>query len=227
MLLAALLACAPAHGAAAQAAPAEGDASRAVASVRALFQGHLSELPGGQRDAVASSLKWLTQLSEGANVNPAMVRSLEADAQALSRLDTVRGAARAAILARIADDLQLKSAYCRTHRDGMSATVTLTVRTWNGNREVTHWQVSFVNAPLALLHGGRAEQFPAFSSPTTFDLAPGRYILWTQDPENPSAVGPAKEIALGRIAQQTIKTNGPRESEKETLIADLSVHARR
>ena len=225
--LVALLALSPVRAASAQGAPAAGDASRALSSLRALFQDHASELTAAQQEAVASSLKWLTQLSEGVRINPAMVRSLEADAQALSRLGTTSGAARAAVLDRVADDLQLKSAYCRTHRDGMSANVALTVRTWNGDQEVRRWQVSFVNAPLALLHGGRAEQFPAFSSPTTFDLPPGRYILWAQDPANPSAVGPAKEIALGRSAQQTIKTTGPHDSQKEALIADLSVPAHR
>jgi len=100
----------------------------------------------------------------------------------------------------VVEDLQVKSDACRRSPTGMSVTFPLTVRTWapaaSQRSEVSQWNVMYLSAPLAL-RSRKGHSFPAFSSPTTIRLPPGKYVVWAEDPADKGRVGPPKDVTLG------------------------------
>jgi hypothetical protein len=126
-----------------------------------------------------------------------MIRGLKADDDALVAAASSETQRRKALLDSVYEDLHLKFLYCKMSPDRMNAMIDISVQTWDNDKEVKSWQVASINAPLAILHSDRYQAFPKFSSPTKTRLPPGRYLIWAQDPKNPSRRGPAKEISLG------------------------------
>lgn len=158
-------------------------------------------------------IRWLVK-SVGTRPNnrlpPTVLAGLEANLSALNRITTLPEGRRAAVVNAVRADLQLKAAYCLDHPDGMAGQVALQVRTWlagQARSEALQWQVMYINAPLAGFPGRRAAPFPEFSSPTTLLLPPGAYVLWAQDPKNPSRRGPETLVRLGVAKAPTLNAD--------------------
>ena len=164
----------------------------------------------------ARDIRWLVESARSrSNVSlPATVMSgLEADLAAMNRIQELPEAQRAAVVEAVRADLRLKAEFCRNHPEGMAGQVALNVRTYLAGEpraEARQWQVVYINAPLAGFAGRKPAPFPQFSSPTKMLLPPGAYVVWAQDPKNPSRRGPEVLVRLG-VAQAA------------TLDADLLV----
>ena len=209
VLLAALFVI-PANPLAAQ-VPASEAASRE--RVFLLLDGLSRKLPGAARD-----LSWLRESVRDA-VPPDALKGLEAIDAALSRIDQLPEADRRDLVASAELDLRIKAAYCRSHPEGMAALIPLVVHTWSPGEvkaEVRQWDVRYLSAVLAVFPETPGEPFPAFSSPTAKSLPPGRYVVWAQDPANPSRRGVRKDVTLGNVNPVV-----PAESVRaDVLVAD-------
>jgi len=166
--------------------PNDFDASR----VQPLLASIRNQLPETARD-----VGWLIETLPRQGRIPAEIgQQLEAFDQAL------RSGASSELRQLIREDLEIKAAYCQRHRQGMAALIPLTVRTWmnkeKSSDEVSQWNVMYLSAPLAVLRT-KGEPFPNFSSPTTRRLAPGKYVVWAEDPNDARRQGPRKTITLG------------------------------
>lgn len=169
----------------------------------------LTQIQNREISDVSSSLRdlaWLRRAA-GPGVNGAMVKALGADADVLRAVLTGAAGNPQQAIASVAEDLALKTAYCRANAAGMNAVVKLTVRTWSGADVAPRWQVAYLSAPLAVLRRADAEQFPQFSSPTSMSLPPGRYVIWAQDPADASRRGPSKEVALGEHGRDAVEVD--------------------
>ena len=164
----------------------------------------------------ARDIRWLVESARSrSNLSlPATVMSgLEADLAAMNRIQELPETQRAAVVEAVRADLRLKAEFCRNHPEGMAGQVALNVRTYLAGEpraEARQWQVVYINAPLAGFAGRKPAPFPQFSSPTKMLLPPGAYVVWAQDPNNPSRRGPEVLVRLG-VAQAA------------TLDADLLV----
>jgi hypothetical protein len=164
----------------------------------------------------ARDIRWLVEsVRSRSNVSlPATVMAgLEADLAAMNRIQELPEAQREAVVEAVRADLRLKAEFCRNHPEGMAGQVALNVRTYLAGEprtEARQWQVLYINAPLAGFAGRKPAPFPQFSSPTKILLPPGAYVMWAQDPKDPSRRGPELLVRLG-VAQAA------------TLDADLLV----
>lgn len=158
----------------------------------------------------ARDIRWLVEsVRSRPNVSlpVTVLDGLEADLAAVNRLPDLPEAQKTAVMEAVREDLRLKAEFCRNHPEGMAGRVTLNVRTWVAGEtrsEVRQWQVMYINAPLAGFRGRTATPFPQFSSPTRMLLPPGAYILWAQDPTNPSRRGPGVLLRLGVARAETL-----------------------
>ena len=182
--------------------PNDFDATR----VRQLLASIQKQLPEAARD-----VGWLTDTVPQKGTIPAEVgQQLEAFEQAL------RSGANEELRRLIREELEIKADYCRRHPAGMAAMIPLTIRTWmnkeKSSDEVSRWNVMYLSAPLAVLRT-KGEPFPNFSSPTTRRLAPGKYVVWAEDPNDARRQGPRKTITLG----------APKVKLDEAVNADLLV----
>lgn len=82
----------------------------------------------------------------------------------------------------LAADLRIKANHCRATGTGLGGLVNVIVKTQRGDTEVAAWQVYWKPKILEFAKQYRAEAFPKPSSPTSQELAPGRYLMWAQDP---------------------------------------------
>ena len=189
----------------------QGDNAQRVYAILVRIADHLAQAveaggPSARANQARQDVEWLARSLTGqepgppsprGSVNQQMVRGLQADDDALVAAASSETQRRKALLDSVYEDLHLKFLYCKASPDRMNAMVDISVQTWDDDKEVKSWQVASINAPLAILHSDRYQAFPKFSSPTKARLPPGRYLIWAQDPKNPSRRGPAKEISLG------------------------------
>ena len=82
-----------------------------------------------------------------------------------------------------ADDLHIKADHCRKSGVGLGGMVTVVVRTRKGGREQRDLQVLYLPKLMEVVKDAQPDQFPKFSSPTSHVLAPGRYVMWTREPQ--------------------------------------------
>ena len=82
-----------------------------------------------------------------------------------------------------ADDLHIKAEHCRKSGVGLGGMVTVVIRTRKGGREQRDLQVLYLPKLMEVVKGAQPDQFPKFSSPTSHVLAPGRYVMWTREPQ--------------------------------------------
>jgi len=83
-----------------------------------------------------------------------------------------------------ADDLHIKAEHCRKSGVGLGGMVTVMVRTRNGDREQRNLQVLYMPKMMEVVKDAQPDQFPKFSSPTSHVLPPGRYLMWTREPQS-------------------------------------------
>jgi hypothetical protein len=161
----------------------------------------------------ARDIRWLVKsvgTRPNARLPPTVLAGLEANLSALNRINDLPEGRRPALVNAVRADLQLKAEYCLNHPEGMAGQVALNVRTWLAGQtrsEAPQWQVMYINAPLAGFPGRKPTPFPQFSSPTTMVLPPGAYVLWAQDPKNPSRRGPETLVRLGVAKAPTLNAD--------------------
>jgi hypothetical protein len=89
-----------------------------------------------------------------------------------------------AVLRDVAEDLKIKADHCRKTGVGLGGLVTLVVRTKRGGQELRELQVLYLPKILEVVKDAKPDLFPKFSSPTSCPLPPGRYVMWTRDPQS-------------------------------------------
>ena len=102
------------------------------------------------------------------------------------------------ILEAIADDLEVKLEHCKNSGGKLGGSVSVTVRTVQGNREVRNWQVFYVPKVLDVIGGVTPDRFPRLSSPTLETLVPGRYVMWARDSDGRTAEKTVVKVGEGR-----------------------------
>ena len=83
-----------------------------------------------------------------------------------------------------ADDLHIKAEHCRKSGVGLGGMVTVVVRTRKGDRDQRNLQVLYMPKLMEVVKDAQPDQFPKFSSPTSHVLPPGRYLMWTREPQS-------------------------------------------
>ena len=83
-----------------------------------------------------------------------------------------------------ADDLHIKAEHCRKSGAGLGGMVTVVIRTRHGDREQRNLQVLYMPKLMEVVKDAQPEQFPKLSSPTSHALPPGRYLMWTREPQS-------------------------------------------
>jgi hypothetical protein len=83
-----------------------------------------------------------------------------------------------------ADDLHIKAQHCRKSGVGLGGMVTVMIRTRNGDREQRNLQVLYMPKMMEVVKDAQPDQFPKYSSPTSHVLPPGRYLMWTREPQS-------------------------------------------
>jgi hypothetical protein len=150
--------------------------------------------------AAASDIRWIRRTLT-ADLPETTAKAMEALVDALRRASQST-ALRGRVVDAVREDLAIKAAVCRKTPDGMRTLGRVVARTWSTlqpGKEVSNWDVHYLIAPLALVGSLPGESFPAFSSPTTVKLPPGRYVLWAQDPRSSDRRGPSREIVVGSL----------------------------
>jgi hypothetical protein len=121
----------------------------------------------------------------GTKIPDAYAMSLTLDLQVLEKtLGSPVEDAPYPILRRVADDLKIKADHCRKTGVGLGGLVTLVVRTKRGGQELRDLQVLYIPKILEVVKDARPDLFPKFSSPTSCPLPPGRYVMWTREPQS-------------------------------------------
>jgi hypothetical protein len=95
-----------------------------------------------------------------------------------------------------ADDLHIKAEHCRKSGVGLGGMVTVVVRTRKAGREQRDLQVLYLPKMMEALKDAQPDHFPKFSSPTSHVLAPGRYVMWTREPQS-SMTGSRTIVRIG------------------------------
>jgi hypothetical protein len=81
------------------------------------------------------------------------------------------------------DDLYLKVNACLLNGGNAVGSVAVTVHTKKAGVEVPNWRVLCMAKILRLYSHPSPTTFPQLSSPTKWDLAPGNYLMWAEDPD--------------------------------------------
>ena len=105
------------------------------------------------------------------------------------------GSAFAALQA-AADDLHIKAEHWRKSGLGLGELVKVVIHTRNGDREQRNLQVLYMPKVIEAVKGAQPNQFPRVSSPTVHLLPPGRYLMWTREPQS-NMIGARTIVNLG------------------------------
>ncbi len=81
------------------------------------------------------------------------------------------------------DDLYLKANACLLNNGYAVGSVPVKVHTKKAGIEVSNWRVVCMAKILRFFTNFSPTAFPQLSSPTKWELAPGNYIMWAEDPE--------------------------------------------
>ena len=95
------------------------------------------------------------------------------------------------------DDMYLKVNACLLNHGNAVGSVSVTVHTKKSGIEVSNWRVVCIAKILQLYPKFSPKAFPRLSSPTKWQLAPGRYIMWAEDPQTASKSS-TQEIPIDR-----------------------------
>jgi hypothetical protein len=82
------------------------------------------------------------------------------------------------------DDLYLKVNACLLNGGKAVGSVSVTVHTKKSGIEVPNLRVLCMAKILRLYHNYSPTAFPQLSSPTKWELPPGNYIMWAENPES-------------------------------------------
>ena len=81
------------------------------------------------------------------------------------------------------DDMYFKVNACLLNNGKAVGSVSVKVHTKRSGVEVSNWRVFSLAKILRLYPNSSPTAFPQLSSPTQWELAPGNYIMWAEDPE--------------------------------------------
>jgi hypothetical protein len=95
-----------------------------------------------------------------------------------------------------ADDLHIKAEHCRRSGVGLGGVVTVVIHTRAGDREQRNLQVLYLPKLMEFVKDAQPDPFPRFSSPTSHTLPPGRYLMWTREPQS-NMVGARTIVSIG------------------------------
>jgi hypothetical protein len=95
------------------------------------------------------------------------------------------------------DDLYLKVDACLINGGRAVGSVSVTVHTKKSGVDVPNLRVMCMAKILRLYRNYSPTAFPQLSSPTKWQLAPGNYLMWTEDPET-GEKSPMQEIPIDR-----------------------------
>jgi hypothetical protein len=84
------------------------------------------------------------------------------------------------------DDLYLKVNACLLNNGKAVGSVSVEVHTKKSGLEISNWRVFSIAKILQLYPNFSPTAFPKLSSPTKWNLAPGNYIMWAEDPQTGS-----------------------------------------
>jgi hypothetical protein len=84
------------------------------------------------------------------------------------------------------DDLYLKVNACLQNSGKAVGSVSVEVHTRKSGLEVSNWRVFCIAKILQLYPNFSPTAFPKLSSPAKWNLAPGNYIMWAEDPQTGS-----------------------------------------
>ena len=165
--------------------------------VRALLDGLRARVPDATRE-----IGWLQNAVPKAATIPAdVIQGLQELHDAATAADKLPASERQRFLELARHDITVKAEYCRKHPQGMAALVHVTVHTWQQGTEprveAKQWNVMYLSAPMAVFPERKGKSFPGFSSPSNRALPPGTYVMWAEDPADPTRRGPRKEIQVG------------------------------
>ncbi len=82
----------------------------------------------------------------------------------------------------IANDLAAKQQYCKDNGSGLGGSVPVEVHTKGPAGEVSKWQIYYLLKIYEKRKDMTPQAFPAWSSPTTRTVDPGRYWMWAENP---------------------------------------------
>jgi len=103
-----------------------------------------------------------------------------------------------AIVEEVTEDIKLKAEHCLKSGAGLGRPVLVTVETLRTGRRIMNLQVTFI--PKILEFQPNPERwgvFPKESSPTSLELAPGKYLMWTRY-SGTDTYGPPTIVSVGR-----------------------------
>jgi len=80
------------------------------------------------------------------------------------------------------DDMYFKVKACLLNNGNAVGSVSVEVRTKKSGVEVSNWRVVCIAKILQLYPNFSPTAFPQLSSPTKWNLAPGNYVMWAEDP---------------------------------------------
>jgi hypothetical protein len=83
----------------------------------------------------------------------------------------------------VLDDLYLKINACLLNGGKAVGSVSVIVHTKKSGIEVPNWRVVCTAKILLLYHNYSPTAFPQLSSPTKWQIPPGNYIMWAENPE--------------------------------------------
>jgi len=83
----------------------------------------------------------------------------------------------------VLDDLYLKINACLLNGGKAVGSVSVIVHTKKSGIEVPNWRVVCTAKILLLYHNYSPTAFPQVSSPTKWQIPPGNYIMWAENPE--------------------------------------------
>ncbi len=180
--------------------PAQGDDH---ARARTLLDGLRTRVPETARE-----IGWLQNaLPRAAAIPPDVLEGLQDLHDGAVAADTLPQSDRQRFLELAKRDITVKAEFCRKHPQGMAALVEVTVHTWQPETEprieARQWNVMYLSAPMAVFPDRKGKSFPGFSSPSNRALPPGTYVVWAEDPADPSRRGPRKEIQVGDPTKPT------------------------
>lgn len=109
----------------------------------------------------------------------------------------------AAVFREVSDDLTEKANHCQRSATGMAAPVAVSVRTWAGKTESPQWQIVYMPKIMEFAADPSAAVMPfrTFSSPSTEELPPGRYIIWARRPTPNGVQSERTTIRVGNGAK--------------------------
>jgi hypothetical protein len=133
----------------------------------------------------------------GSKIPPEYSSSLQMSLQLLDRaLKSKEEGHSFSALQGAAGDLHIKAEHFRKSGGGLGEMVTVLIHTRKDDREERNLQVLYLPKMMEGVQDAQPDQFPKLSSPTSHSLPPGRYLMWTREPQS-NMMGARTIVSIG------------------------------